>query len=210
MLSYALHLLCVRVVLASFTLTTRKPRKLAKVFVSFLAPWSIWAIKNNSNGYLYTSHMYPWASLAKTSSSIFTIWAQSRRNSDFPFTLYVLARHYTTGGYAAAIFPLGEYGPLDWCFDHLLEYLANCSQLAVTAKVDNVIRPFHGRSPGQLAGGQKFAFLYLTTRHDTGIRRSVVLYCGNAKTPQVLRAKTQNFPCRERTTIGRQPRRQGR
>ena len=32
-------------------------------------------------------------------------------NSDFPFTLYVLARHYTTGGYAAAIFPLGEYGP---------------------------------------------------------------------------------------------------
>ena len=34
--------------------------------------------------------------------------------SDFPFTLYVLARHYTTGGggggYAAAIFPLGEYG----------------------------------------------------------------------------------------------------
>ena len=33
-------------------------------------------------------------------------------NSDFPFTLYVLARHYTTGGYAAAIFPLGECGPL--------------------------------------------------------------------------------------------------
>ena len=23
----------------------------------------------------------------------------------------MLARHYTTGGYAAAIFPLGEYGP---------------------------------------------------------------------------------------------------
>ena len=39
-------------------------------------------------------------------------------NSDFPFTLYVLARHCTTGGggggggggYAAAIFPWGEYG----------------------------------------------------------------------------------------------------
>ena len=27
----------------------------------------------------------------------------------------MLARHYTTGGYAAAIFPLGEYGPLK-CF----------------------------------------------------------------------------------------------
>ena len=35
---------------------------------------------------------------------------------DFPFTLYVLARHYTTGGYAAAIFPLGEYGPLKFLF----------------------------------------------------------------------------------------------
>ena len=33
-------------------------------------------------------------------------------NSNFPFILYVLAQHYTTRGYAAAIFPLGEYGPL--------------------------------------------------------------------------------------------------
>ena len=33
--------------------------------------------KNSSNGYYYTSHMHPWAHLAKTSTSIFT--AQSRR-----------------------------------------------------------------------------------------------------------------------------------
>ena len=39
-------------------------------------------------------------------------------------------------------------------------------------------------------------FSYPTTPHDTGIWRSVVLYCGNAKTPRVIRAKTQNFPCR--------------
>ena len=32
-------------------------------------------------------------------------------NSDFPFTLYVLARHYTTGGTQPPFFPLGEYGP---------------------------------------------------------------------------------------------------
>ena len=33
-------------------------------------------------------------------------------NSDFPFTLCVLARHYTTGGTRPPFFPLGEYGPL--------------------------------------------------------------------------------------------------
>ena len=56
--------------------------------------------------------MHPWAGLAKNKHVGFHNLSSKSANSDFPFTLYVLARHYTTGGYAAAIFPLGEYGPL--------------------------------------------------------------------------------------------------
>ena len=40
------------------------------------------------------------------------ILSSKSANSDFPFTLYVLARHYTTGGTRPPFFPLGEYGPL--------------------------------------------------------------------------------------------------
>ena len=50
-LSYALHLLCFRVVLASFTLTTMAVGNTSEGFASVLSPWSIWAHKNSSNGY---------------------------------------------------------------------------------------------------------------------------------------------------------------
>ena len=78
-LSYALHLICFRVVLASFTLTTMAVGNTSEGFAFVISPWSIWALKNSSNGYYYTSHMHPWAGLAKTSASIFAIWVQSRR-----------------------------------------------------------------------------------------------------------------------------------
>ena len=52
-------------------------------------------------------------------------------NSDFPFTLYALARHYTTGGYATAIFPLGEYGPFGFvCQWWLLFSFFQCGYVA--------------------------------------------------------------------------------
>ena len=56
--------------------------------------------------------MHRWAGLGKNKHVDFHNLSSKSAKSDFPFTLYVLARHYTTGGYAAAIFPLGEYGPL--------------------------------------------------------------------------------------------------
>ena len=68
-----------RFVSASFTLTTIAVGNTSEDFASVLSPWSIWALKNSSNGYYYTSRMHPWARLAKTSTSISTIWAQSRR-----------------------------------------------------------------------------------------------------------------------------------
>ena len=68
-----------RFVSASFTLTTIAVGNTSEDFASVLSPWSIWALKNSSNGYWYTSRMHPWARLAKTSTSISTIWAQSRR-----------------------------------------------------------------------------------------------------------------------------------
>ena len=40
-LSYALHLLCFRVVLASFTLTTMAVVNTSESFASVLSPWSI-------------------------------------------------------------------------------------------------------------------------------------------------------------------------
>ena len=43
-LSYALHLLCFRVVLASFTLTTMAVGNTSEGFASVLSPWSIWAL----------------------------------------------------------------------------------------------------------------------------------------------------------------------
>ena len=50
-LSYALHLICFRVVLASFTLTTMAVGNTSEGFAFVLSPWSIWAHKNSSNGY---------------------------------------------------------------------------------------------------------------------------------------------------------------
>ena len=46
-------------------------------------------------------------------------------NSDFPFTLYVLARHYTTGGTRPPFFPLGEYGPLSYVSSDMYVYILN-------------------------------------------------------------------------------------
>ena len=63
---------------ASFTLTTMAVGNTSEGFASVLSPWSIWAHKNSSNGYYYTSHIHPWAGLAK-STSIFKIWAENRR-----------------------------------------------------------------------------------------------------------------------------------
>ena len=55
--------------------------------------------------------MHPWAGLAKTSTSMFTIWAQSRR-TQISHSLCMCQRGIIPpGGYVAAISPLGEYGP---------------------------------------------------------------------------------------------------
>ena len=50
-LSYALHLICFRVLLASFTLTTMAVGNTSEDFAFVLSPWSIWAHKNSFNGY---------------------------------------------------------------------------------------------------------------------------------------------------------------
>ena len=68
-----------RFVSASFTLTTMAVGNTNEGFASVLSPWSISAHRNSSNGYQYTSHMHPWAVLAKKARRLFTIWAQSRR-----------------------------------------------------------------------------------------------------------------------------------
>ena len=55
--------------------------------------------------------MHPWARFGKNEYVDFHNLSSKSANSDFPFTLYVLARHYTTGGTRPPFFPLGEYGP---------------------------------------------------------------------------------------------------
>ena len=50
--------------------------------------------------------MHPWARLAKKEHVDFHNLSSKSANSDFPFTLYVLARHYTTGGTRPPFFPL--------------------------------------------------------------------------------------------------------
>ena len=50
--------------------------------------------------------MHPWAGFGKNKHVDFHNLSSKSANSDFSFTLYVLARHYTTGGMRPPFFPL--------------------------------------------------------------------------------------------------------
>ena len=47
-----------------------------------------------------------------------------------------------------------------------------------------LVRKIQFSSLSLRSANENYYFSYPTTPHDTGIRRSVVLYCGNAKTPR--------------------------
>ena len=94
-----------RFVSASFTLTTMAVGNTSEDFASVLSPWSIWALKNSSNGTNIPHACIPGARLAKTSTSISTF---ELKVGEFGFLIHfvcVSAALYHRG-HAAAIFPL--------------------------------------------------------------------------------------------------------